>query len=88
MEQPLDEGVKMSKFKIGDRVVVVSDCAFTAKENGISYGDVFEVSVHLGPHDGSWNFDLYAPTKWEVAYSDDELVLESIYNSPLYKALS
>lgn len=82
----------MSKFKVGDRVVVVSKCWIdgaprTDDSSNLKVGSVFtieKVTRDWTKQDIYWDDERSAKHNAE---SDKTLELESVYNSPLYQAL-
>lgn len=80
---------KEEKFKVGDRVVVLETAFYFREdfhdETTARIGNTYEVK------EGAWkdsNGDFWYPLKGTYnKCRESELELESIYNSPLYKAL-
>lgn len=70
----------MSQFKKGDRVVLVRIIEDNILEP-VEIGDSFIISEVNEHYD-------YPYSNGRTSFKADELVLESVYNSPLYKALS
>lgn len=80
---------KEKKFKVGDRVVVLETAFYfrgvSPDMTGAKIGNTYEVNDGaLKDSDG----DFWYPLKGTYNNClESELELESIYNSPLYKAL-
>lgn len=77
---------KEKKFQIGDKVVVIRQIegSITLKKGNWKIGDTF-VIVNMFSYQGN---NLYSSAEKDCACYEDELELEQIYNSPLYRALS
>lgn len=72
----------VTKFKVGDRVVVARLTPKSTKDKEDELGQSFVVAEV----DGRWGYPYFlAGADW--LYQDAELELESVYNSPLYQAL-
>lgn len=69
-------------FKIGDRVVVVK-ITEDYEEIGRTLGKVFTIN-YIHP---KVTFPYAEAGEDRFSYCEEELVLEEIYNSPLYQAL-
>lgn len=68
-----------SKFKVGDRVVVVAN---QSVDSPFDIGEVFVIDrIRTYPH------EFYFPDGWSFGYLVEELEFEDVYNSPLYQAL-
>lgn len=69
------------KYKKGDRIV---DLCFrgsgTVQSSEIGINGYVEVQFD--------NFDYDETNYYHLIYIDEDIVLESVYNSPLYKALA
>lgn len=79
----LDEGIVMSKFKVGERVVIARLCEHPISAKLYEVGSVQTVVRIYKSH----SFP-YLLEDEKALYNDEELEHEHIYNSPLYKALT
>ena len=77
----------MSKFKIGDRVIVIKDLS-CLKESTVT--EIGLTGIIKSTRTSHRSFDVTVrilESKMDYGYNDDNLELEQIFHSPLYQAL-
>jgi len=75
----------MSKFKKGDRVVLIELCDNTQEWDKVSLGSVgVVIKVDDSP---KYRNEVVFENENQDALCDHKLEFESVYNSPLYQAL-
>lgn len=68
----------MPKFKKGDKVITL-DSKYLSAEQRKLIGESSTIITHT---------DYWITNDGTIGYNDNEIILEEIYNSPLYKVMS